>query len=191
MNTRTRHFLALKFTDLSSDHKQQVPQTAPLKKTPKTSEQNSQSYQRSVRKQFKIEKRLFPCSQLSGSSSESEVMFTFPSWRSTPRSPPNVSTKRDLMKWKLIELSLFHGDAVSSTRFFRRTSRFLFCLESAGWTTGHSWGILVVYFGFQGPKPQRSLHKWQTQGKDPKTTPRESGLHFQMEFLQVCTHTKV
>lgn len=55
------------------------------------------------------------------------------------------------MKWKLIELSLFHGDAGSSTRFFKSTSRFLFCFESAG-CPGHSSGILVIYFGFQGPK---------------------------------------
>lgn len=41
----------------------------------------------------------------------------FPSWNSTPRSAPHVSTaqltlgraQRHPMKWELIELSLFHG----------------------------------------------------------------------------------
>lgn len=128
----------------------------------------------------------------------------FPSWKITPRSPPNVSTarlsqpsshtkgtKRVLTKWKLIQLSLFHGDAVSSTRVFRSTSRFLLCFESTGWTTGQSSGILVVYFAFQGPKHKGDFINCQAQGKDPTNTRRESGLHFQMEFLQVCTDTNV
>lgn len=54
--------------------------------------------------------------------------------------------------------------------FFRSISRFLFCFQSAGGIRGHSSGILVVYFGFQGLNHKGIF----TNGKDPTNSCRES-----------------
>lgn len=128
----------------------------------------------------------------------------FPCWKSTPRSPPNVSsawlsqlssaqltgagTKRDLMKCELRFL-FFRGDAVSSTRFFRSISRFLFCFQSAGWTTGHSSGILVICFGFQGPKHKGVLINSKNKAKIPQTPAGNQGFTFRLDFYR-CAYTQ-
>lgn len=163
--------------------------TTKIKNKKKIFKQTSQSYQRSVRKQFKIAKILFPYSQLSGSSSESEVMFTF--------LPEKTPLDLPLMSAQLIGAG--HKEGINEVQ-----------INGAFW---FSWGCCVQHEVFSGVSPGfcfvfRALvelegivqESWWfilvfkariTKESSQMAKIPQTAAGSQMEFWQVCTHTNV